>query len=372
MVYSYSRNYRGRFPSIEGNIGDLVDGVARANKVGGGLDIGKFVNEFDWDNLQLGDASQINFTVTKEGGEFVLSRDGQRVNGEKVQRAMREGDLLTSLREMKFDDLDASVVEYANSYETRFKSGPAFKAGKEMDGMNHSTRPDPSSGEAFEAQVRADPKLEARMDQMLKDLKAKMGADGKLNVGKWVKRGIIGAGIGLGLAWLYQEVVKHQQVMNGCWLLDLKAATEATSKCKIATLCCSDADTTSTDVQPFMCLANDMQPCGDAEGQCFLNEVCVAYDASGEQCTQKVGDTSSCGIDGICKSACADDMIDVPVDTRLVCVRLNFWDATEDFFNDIIDTGLSTLTTLFKIALALVALYFVYQMATQQSQSASR
>jgi len=226
---------RARVSSLDGNIAGIVDGVGRFNKLGGGLDIANFLNDFDWTNMGVGQVNVGSLTLKSlDDGKVGLFRNGQRIDDAAIRRAMREGDLLRSIKEMKFS-YDVHVADYAKGYQAAFKNGAGYKAGKYMDTYKHSSMPQPTSFPQLEAMLKADRALEVRLTKKLDEMEAKVNpSTGRLDVGKWLKRAVVVGLGGLSLAWFFQQVSKHQQLMNGCWLVHYTSQDKV--KCKLPIL----------------------------------------------------------------------------------------------------------------------------------------
>jgi hypothetical protein len=273
---------------------------------------------------------------------------------------MREGDLLTTIKEMKFDDIPNDVKVYADRYKNEFQSSAGYKAGKDMDNFTPSKRPNPANATDFENQVKADPKLESRLNQILKDLESKI-SNNNLNVGKWLKRTIFVVVGSLGLAWLYEKVKEHQQLLNGCWLINLLGPADKVERCKVYTLCCDDVDTTSEEVAQYMCSSQALNKCGGSlQTPCFPEDECIQYDVD-NNCIQKL--TPRCA-EGTCHKACSEtaNLVEVPPNHRLSCVQLNFWDSVEEFVDDVIDEGKQQIEWIMKIVLMGLAIIFIYNL----------
>lgn len=361
---------RIRIPSLEGNIMGIVDGVSRYNVFKAGIEISKFLDEFNWANI-LDDVQVGRLELkTLPDGNVSLYRNGARIDEVKVQNAMRSGDLLTGIREMKFE-VDDSVVAYAKRYETTFRNSEGFKAGKAIDDYKPVNVPEPPNLAAVEAQLKADARLAARFEEGVKKLESKVDGNGYATAGRWLKRSVyLGLGA-LAVAFLYDKVREHQALMNGCWLLDLTSADPNASKCKLPPLTCSDADLTSTEVQAFLCsAAQEGLSCGAEGTPCFGDSVCVGYDEN-KECNSTLGSTRCA--EGVCHPACSstNHLIEVPSSHRLVCVHMNFWDAFEDFADETLDHGVGLLQKVVIAALFLLAGYLVFKVAWSSSSSSS-
>ena len=362
-------NVRVRLPSLPDNIAGIADGIARFNKLGGGFEIGRFLDEFDWNNMPgVGSISvgDLNIRVLDDG-KAGLFRKGERIDEGAIQRAMREGDLLRSIKEMKFD-VDENVTKYAKEYQVKFKQSDGYLAGKQMDNFDHSSIPDPVGGETgFQAQLASNKALEARVMKRLDEMEAKVTPQGTLEVGKWLKRTVAVSAIIIGLAWLYTAVVEHQKLMNGCWLVNLTTSQETQTKCKLKALTCADADVTSVQVQQYMCRPyhEDIQ-CGQDSHTCFGPNICVAFNDQ-EECVHTLGEGCP---SGLCHPACSQtaDLIEVPSGYRLVCVEMSFWDALEDFVDETLDGGKSLIEWALTMGFVALALYVGFKVASSSSR----
>ena len=349
-------HYRARLPSLEGNIMGIADGVARFNRMGGGFEVGTFLKEFDWNNLGVSavDVGKLEIKVVSEG-KVGLFREGQRLDEGAIQRAMREGDLLSSIREMKFETSEA-VVNYANTYKQVFRQSDGYLAGKEMDTIKHSNLPEPTTEIELANQLNGNKALEARVSKSLDKMKERIDASGNVQVGKWLKRTVVVGFASLGLAWFYNKVTEHQKLMNGCWLL--KMGSSGNTKCKLESLCCRDADTISAEVAALLCSPQQ------SGLECGAGGCCVAYETG--QCVKTLGEKCD---SGLCHPACSQtaNIIEVPSPHRLVCVEMNFWDAAEDFVDETLDAGKSMVEWILTMAMTALFIYIVYKMVSSSS-----
>ena len=365
----YNMTPRGRFNSMVDNFSEMADGVAKANKAGGFLDAGRFMDQFDWSNINLGEADigrSFDLVKNADTGVYEIFRKGEKIDEIAVQKAMREGDLMVTIREMKFDNIPGEVEAYAKNYKRDFQNSAGYKAGKEMDNYKPSSRPNPGTEVGFLEQIQADPKLNAKMKQVLDNLASKV-SDGRLEVGKWLKRTIVVAVGTLSLAWLYNKVIEHQKLMNGCWLVNLLGPAEKVDRCKISTLSCDDVDKDSQEVQQYMCSDQAINQCGGADKTpCFSPGECIKFDVD-NNCIETLG--APCA-EGTCHPACSPtaNVVEVPPNYRLVCVHLNFWDSVEDFVDEVIDQGKSTLTWILQIVVLGLIAVFLFNYLQNQSK----
>jgi hypothetical protein len=219
-----------------------------------------------------------------------------------------------------------------------------------METKTPNTVKDPMSESALAEQMT--PTINRRMQTAYDNLPEGQG-QGTKQVGKWIKRSVMGVGAALFAVWAYKNIREHQKLMNGCWLVNMTGG----QKCKIGTLTCD------ANVEQDMCTNSDLAKCGPGlNATCFPPDECLRYEA--EVCKATIGQTE-CG-EGPCHEACNEDLVEVPPNFRLVCVDASFWDAADDFFDDIIHQGTSTLTMLFKAAILVFILVIIYNFSQRQ------
>lgn len=273
-----------------------------------------------------------NFAISGDPGHYDFTNGGEKINiDEAVNDIHNHGDIIASLEELHIpeDVFDSPPVkEYASAYKNNWNHLPG---NQDIEGVEETM----NNGKVLEEETQSDPKnpkdaethatdeLKKEVDKLKKDLEK----NGKASVGKWVKRTIIFGGGALGLLYLYNEILNHQKIMNGCWLVDIKTG----EKCKLPQLTCHNL---SDEELPYVC--KPYFECGPKHiSKCFPNNT---------TCTEKV-----------CDARCSNNStIEVPPNKRLQCVEVNFWGAASDFLK----TNLFDIKFWLYIGLA-VALFIV-------------
>ena len=275
------------------------------------------------------------FAIEEIEGSKMLTNRGRTVNLTNVIRNMENyGNIPEALTELHVtpDVIESEpVTSYAKFYKQHWEAQPG---NVDIKTINDITKTgdiveaetgvgDPDSVGQVERILDVNPRLKSRLTSKLETLEKKVRAAAEkgnvFKAGTWIKRGVfLGAGI-ITTGIVYSEILKHRDIMNGCWLVDIKTG----EKCKISSLTCHDKALDKTDH-----ICGSYNVCGkDGISPCFAENTCVTRNPAGV-CTKTIGKCTK----GKCNPLCSiNSPIRFPSGKRLQCVDVNFWGAAEDF-----------------------------------------
>jgi hypothetical protein len=182
--------------------------------------------------------------------------------------------------------------------------------------------------------------LKEKFDQIKEDAK-----NGKKSWGEWTKDKLTDAAklaaMGLGSYAFYEMVKKHQDAMNGCWMVEISTG----KKCKVSQLTC-DADARQAGINSNTacvsckdCVTNKtaFNPCPGVE--CKGKEKTL-YPGTGcdNCCSAKDGTTAELCLSDVpsctdgCDSNCSSKYRNIPQGYSMKCVSVDWWGALSDGF----------------------------------------
>ena len=307
-------------------------------------------DQFNALNRKIPDFSD-KISITGEPGNYKLTYDGNELDMKKFNEDFikSEVNLIDSYKDAGFPASlynDPDFKKLADDESDILNQNPlrvALRALEQtMRNQAEAMRQigiEPVSAQDFEDLVKKNKALE----EQVKELKDRAKEDGKTgkktNVGKWIKRAITV----IGIASIYEAIKRHQEEMNGCWLVNLSGTDGY--KCKVSTLICD-----SDNLKGTMCTGSDLSGCGTKSNpeQCFeVGKTCVEYNPNSQTCKTKLAQCTS----GNCSTYCDCTKIQCPENHMLKCVNVSFWGAAEDFFQQPFDFASSTLKKIFSVLL---------------------
>lgn len=298
------------------------------------------------------------FKIEGSVGDYYLTNEGLRIDIKDAAEKMNNGDLLGALNNLgiSVEDFDQSIRDYASRYKQAWDQQIGIQDIISQEDYNNAgidlenNVGTPTNVELFESILNENTALKSEFDTQINELKKKIddsyakGNQGRVEVGKWIKRTIIFTGVTIGLVEIYKLIRDHQRALNGCWLI--KASNG--QKCKVKTLTCFDENT-------MQCSNEALNQCGPQKiNPCFSTDTCIKYE--GNNCVTTLGQCS----EGICnKLYCDNSKIETPPGYKLVCINVNFWTAAFDFFDTIFTTERFLLYIIIGIAIILL-LFFIF------------
>lgn len=294
------------------------------------MDIDLF-NESGFDeDLSFLDLPHDGFSIEGDVSNYrVVTAEGDVIDLEAVNKGILKGDLGMVIKELKFPDesLSLKTREYMDIYRKQWESKLGTQDLAYIDKVTDDGKVMESevgvrinNADQLEAVLNDDANLKAKFDNDVNALRTKFSKNSNVQMGKWVKRGVILTAAGLTVSEVWKMINNHRKEMNGCWLVN----TSTGNKCKIATMSkCGKND-------KWLC-ANNMHVCGSLKTEnCFPQGKCLVLNDDGS-CGDALG---SCVDDKECHKYCGN--IDAPEGYRTYCVNVNFWGAADDFFGDVL------------------------------------
>lgn len=300
-------------------------------------------------NTQLKTGSSDLYKIKYENSKNELYYNETKVNIQKMNEALKEGEYIKSLKELGVKDevLNSAEVkkydiDYKKGYEEQQSTIDIKKVEKTTENGVKNTEKfgEPTNEENLKEIIEKNSDLNSEMNKKLDKLKEKMDKDNQVPVGTWVKRVVVLSGIA-GTAFaaymLYNFIKDHQDVMNGCWLIK----KDSDNKCKIDILTCNSEDIKSCDEKNcIICpdISNCTKDVNNTEGTCFNKNICVHYtnedSKTVQTCDKNLGDSACDGNKTSCSTYCDSNKIECPDGYTLKCVNVDFWGAAEDFFGE--------------------------------------
>jgi hypothetical protein len=331
------------------------------------------------------------FTVIKDeqGKNIGFERNGKKIDKdalktitEKTKGEFIDGkytmDLEGVLKDLKFTPEEIKANEGAiKDLKGKLESSTGFREQTEQrerteNGQNATKKlGTPKTEDEFKnALKKLSEENRKKFEELQKDIDDKKDS----TIGKWVKRGLLGAGI----YTVYSLIKAHQNAMNGCWLYN----TVDGSKCKISELTCNpDCRNTTTNGDLLCSSCQDLKKCSANQlNRCMIggivdtkktNPVCTD-DSKTTDCKSTDGNNmcASClsNDSGSCASVCETENFNLASGYIVQCQDVDFWTAAGDAAQQPIKFAtdfLQQILTIFKytaIGIAiLIAIYLVFQ-----------
>lgn len=284
-----------------------------------------------YENMEDIGLSGETFTLDGDIGNITLRNNGEEVDlTGAIKNLSDHGDIIGAMKDLRVPDnvlSEPPIQRYAAKYKVMWENQPGNLEIKYVEKIE-------SMGENLERKLQADPKNFDEFREFLKDkdVNRKFGEFKKqiddarnegtpFQSGKWVKRVLLGGGIFVGALAIYNEITKHKDIMNGCWMVDVRSG----KKCKIRSLTCTGI---SSDSAQHMCPIQNV--CGDnGVAPCFASNTCIKKRVDGT-CERTIGKCTT----GTCNVLCSPaTTLNVPPGKKLQCVSVNFWGAAEDLMH---------------------------------------
>ena len=227
----------------------------------------------DMETMDLKNAEMFKIEGSVKDG-YYLANNKVKVDIKGAAIKMNNGDLLGAFDKLGISvkDFDSNIKDYAIRYKQAWDqqigiqdiiSQEEYKnAGIDLENNVGI----PTNAELFESILNENTTLKSEFDTQINELKKKIddsyakGNQGRVEVGKWIKRTVIFAGVTIGLVEIYKLIRDHQRALNGCWLIK----TSNGQKCKVKTLTCFDENT-------MQCSNEALNQCGPQKiNPCFL------------------------------------------------------------------------------------------------------
>ena len=155
----------------------------------------------------------------------------------------------------------------------------------------------------------------------------------KTKLGRWTKTLAIVTVATITSAELYTLIKRHQEAMNGCWLLNIKSG----DKCKVTTM--------------SKCSTAPVVRCSSTE---FIRNYCVK--PRGRGCAARLNDCVN--DDKPCSKYC--ELVKPPAGFRLKCVHVGFWGAFEDAVHTTLQSGMNWTRWIVIAAVSLGAFLLIW------------
>jgi hypothetical protein len=313
--------------------------------------------DFEGDIGEMGRPPNIKnvFQMLSEGADLA-SEDFKQINDMKIEQFNK------SRGKVKIENLEKTEKK---GVELKKDAGGTPSAGEEM--QKHMDELKANSKATYD-------KLTERLEEMKKELKSnkpsrferwkEMGKDG---LRKLVKV----AAVGLGSAALYTFIKKHQNDMNGCWLIKISSG----ERCKIMELTCKSSKASDNQACANFNTCNGI-PCADdvpADPKdksdcdcCDPTDIATRIDCIPER-PPKCKD---------CSSLCSKEYRYIKQGYSLKCVDVDFWGAFNDAFGQLEGQAAGIMKKILKylvmgcaILLGVVILVYVGKFAISKVMS---
>lgn len=290
-------------------------------------------------------------------GDYRVTFDGKAVDLDGAKTDLENGDVLESMKKLGADDAtlnDPTIQQFAKDYKQTWSQQVSVQDRVNLESSKTKGEEftkkygEPTSADDFEQKVNNNSEVAKEIKPKTEDIAEKAKTGKPVEVGKWVKRTLIGLGITFGLAELYSLIKQHQNEMNGCWLIKTSDGT----KCKIGLLTCSDgARTTGTICDPGA-YQNCMDVCTlKKTATCFSSTTCLSCNTDHTTCATKL---TQCTGNDPCNEQCDSSKISVPDGYRLQCVNVDFWGAADDFFKGLLNTPSTVLSSIIAVLIKIL------------------
>ena len=392
-------------------MGEIINGMGDDGEIFGALDaidVSKATAQEDaqaaWDtfakNDKFGDIGEkmqdFKPDINKDGKIEFTNSEGKSFTADELKSAYTDGNYKDIFEKFGVNTSDPDVEEFLEKQKVDFEkeagpraraaAGDAEASGRRAEDAG-AQEPQGKTPEEVEKSMREEmdrlgdknvKKIEKAMEEMKKQIKE--GKASEKNWGKWLKTGLTLVAEGFGLYELYQQVKKHQDAANGCWLVHNNGY-----KCKIRPLTCN-SDSLNTDNGNFsICdYCKDQGKCTQDADPATFNP-CVTgsgpkkdqekatmpgkYDSTATDPNKACTVCSACAIQcssGTCDSNCNCEKFNCPTNYKMTCVNMSFWGALSDLINETFDFADDLMMKILKILglvllviVALVVIYFV-------------
>lgn len=316
------------------------------------------VTDFLADNKDAFDSIKqnlgINLELTGEAGNYRFTFDGKEVDLDGAKTDLENGNILDSFKKLGADDTilnKPEIQKFAQDYKAAWSEQQYVKDNESLnnsiDKADILTKKygEPTSGDDLQNIRDKNPEMAKELDDKKEDLESQAKSGKPVEVGKWLKRTVVGIGVGLTLAGLYSLIKEHQNAMNGCWLIK----TSDNSKCKVGMLTCDQAArTTGTICDPGIPGCTD--PCTQTKNiPCFSATTCLK--CNGKTCSTQL---TQCSGDSPCSDTCSCSVVGCPPGQVLKCVDVDFWGAADDFFKGLINVPGNILSNIISILIKIL------------------
>ena len=353
-------------------LGDFGEFMKGADFTGGAELEARFNAKVEALNDAMPKDVNVDMEIKVKNGKVEIISNGEPVDMEVYNDALTKGNFEGALKELHVPDevLDTpEVKELSAKFEDQVKRSATTKMSNELnetidDGENvrKEAGGDPKTPEEMKEMVDKMDGMEKKLDELRKKLEEDAKGKKGIEVGKWVKRTLIGIFVIAGLEELFHLIKEHQDAMNGCWLIDRTSG----NKCKVSIMTCSSGERNNGN----KCSGTDTSGCGiHNDTACFNTDTCVKYKplAKGQKnqdCATKLSQCTS----GHCSKYCDCSKIPCPKGKYLRCVNVGFWEAAGDFLKDPLGltSGLENMVIKllkygFFILLALLVVYIAFK-----------